>query len=73
MQQSAVHPPQPRRKGKVEEREEKQEARAAATRGKAKESGMDSAPTAGRKVTDLVIAGPSRRTRRITGRQTSGG
>ena len=56
----------------MEEREEKQEARAAATRGKAKESEMDSAPTAGRKVTDLVIAGPSRRTRRITGRQTSG-
>ena len=54
------------------EREEKQEARAAATRGKAKESGMDSAPTAERKVTDLVIAGPSRRTKRITGRQTSG-
>ena len=43
-----------------------------ATRGKAKESGMDSARSAGRRVTDLVIAGPSRRTRRITGKQTSG-
>ena len=59
-------------KPNMEEREEKQEARAAATRRNAKESGMDSAPTAGRRVADLAIAGPSRRTRRITGRQTSG-
>ena len=33
---------------------------------------MDSAPTAGRRITDLVIAGSNRRTRRITGRQTVG-
>ena len=56
-----------RRKGR-----EKQEVRAPATKGNAKESGVDSAPTAGRRDTDLAIAGASTRTSRTTGGLTSG-